>query len=762
MGKRYFFQIVRLFLMIISITVFATSAVYYVNNNGNDALDGKTEQSALKTLSKAASNAKRGDTIYLRKGDIFRENVSLPEGVVVKAYGDGIEKPLICGSERITKWTKENKGNIFSASVEHKIYSLYVNGKIMKIARYPNIGYLFTTKNNENSTVVTCEELRNHPKNSDNYWKGCRMRWRHWSWYYDTRLISSYKSDGTMQLEGKPSNESGNGASGWGFYLDGKAEELDTAGEWYYDESSKRVYLLPPTEVEDLSQAIVEGVWREKGISISNSVIEGISFRYFNSNGLEVTRNSKIYDCEFEGIGGDSGGAALSITWDAVNITVSKCTFKNCLNLAISWIQNTSTKENSYIINNKFVNIGYIPGYGGNGPWHAAGIIVYAGRNVHIEENIFDTIGYAAVILGSAGNFVEKNIITNAMWTLNDGAGIYTNCDSSTIRYNIVLYSNGGWESTGWEIRLAHGIWPEFLEHFKNNIIEFNTCAYNNGNGIFFPNNFNSLVRYNTCYGNLSDAQIHIEGGFYTDDNLPLNDTIYGNIFFATRKDAYALTYRPEYNYGLISNNYYCNPFSENVIGEYEKGGWNVRARTLSWWRENWSQADREAKTDIIKRKESANEKDYRGTSKLLINYGNTQQFVSTGDNGIYLSLDGDTVKRGIELPPYSSKVLVHSGLYLSTNMRYKTNSYRHNFFVNIAKTPYFLLTIEDRADVNISIIDIKGRLKWGSNKKYVSGKHIIKTSEVKWAKGIYFCKYSIYGENGIKREGVEKIVIAK
>ena len=60
------------------------------------------------------------------------------------------------------------------------------------------------------------------------------------------------------------------------------------------------------------------------------------------------------------------------------------------------------------------------------------------------------------------------NYIKNAMYTLNDGGGIYTNCSRSTIRYNIILDTTGGMESSGRWANISHGISAKILREYRN------------------------------------------------------------------------------------------------------------------------------------------------------------------------------------------------------------------------------------------------------------------------------------------------------
>ena len=87
---------------------------YYVSAEGNDANDGKSPETAWKTLRKVSEAAyKKGDVVYFRRGDIFRipddlDALHITKGVSYSAYGEG-EKPRIYGSPEdgadASKWS---------------------------------------------------------------------------------------------------------------------------------------------------------------------------------------------------------------------------------------------------------------------------------------------------------------------------------------------------------------------------------------------------------------------------------------------------------------------------------------------------------------------------------------------------------------------------------------------------------------------------------------------------------------------------------
>ncbi len=99
-----------------SVKVSGTS--YYVSNDGNDANDGRSPETAWKTLPRVSiADLKPGDGVFFRRGDIFRGKVSVVhEGITYSAYGEG-EKPKIYGSKRNYSesefWDKTETENVY-------------------------------------------------------------------------------------------------------------------------------------------------------------------------------------------------------------------------------------------------------------------------------------------------------------------------------------------------------------------------------------------------------------------------------------------------------------------------------------------------------------------------------------------------------------------------------------------------------------------------------------------------------------------------
>ncbi len=359
------------------------------------------------------------------------------------------------------------------------------------------------------------------------------------------------------------------------------------------------------------------------------------------------------------------------------------------------------------------------------------------------------------------GNFVEYNIIRNAMSTLNDGGAIYTNCSRSTIRNNIIQNTKGGMESSGpWAV-LAHGIWPEFLGDFKESVIENNTVSGSGGFGLFLTNNFSCRVRGNVMYNNgragmeLSGEETNAATG--RTENLPQNNLIESNVFFGASRNQPAILFRPEYNYGTLSGNYYCNPYRDTIIqawGTCNKK-WSTNWLDMVNWRATYSWADDDSRTDLVK---IAGDNSSRGQSKLLINYDTQSKAITVGDNGVYITLDGDTIKGSMELAPFTSAVIVHTGLTHSVSASGCIKNVDKVTCSSRSRKVEINLKLSRERKISLQLFDIKGRtVQKRSIGTLSSGFHLIKMNlESELAHGVYYLEI----ESGNQRLLKNRIIL--
>jgi parallel beta-helix repeat protein len=439
---------------------------------------------------------------------------------------------------------------------------------------------------------------------------------------------------------------------------------LDIPGEWYFDKGKKLVYLYPP-DGKNPDKMHVEGSVRRTGLSLIDGVVQHIRFEHQRDIGLRIDGVSVVQYCEFEGIGRDAnvsehgaGGSALYAGRNVRNAMISHNNFRNNFDIGINWGQDKNDSTSSVIERNTVINTGVVDGYGGSGSWHAVAILIGTGRHVHVQYNNIEKSGYVGILFGTDGNFAEYNIIKNAMATMNDGGAIYTNCSRSTIRYNIILDTRGGMESSGSWGNIAHGIWPEFLHEYRENIIEFNTVVRSGGDGIFLPNNFDCVVRDNVCYSNDRYQILMIGNEGRKQISLNQNNLLTGNVFYAGAMSQNTFYFDARVNYGTMKDNYFCKPTSDKLIDE--KANWPGMTPnnlfSIKYWQEHFEWADKSAKTDFKKIPDGG-----KDNSEIFIN--DTEAAKTIKLNGKWRNLDGEPMTGSITLEPYTSRILIKDGV---------------------------------------------------------------------------------------------------
>ncbi|QTA80169.1 Beta-helix repeat-dontaining protein [Desulfonema limicola] len=569
-----------IFLICLLFPGWVMAQIYYISTSGNDSNDGLSQSFPWKTIDKINSlkaSETTGSSILFKRGDVLRGQIDLqgdPVGVIFDAYGTG-ENPVISGSLEITGWSVY-KENIYSADVsalvgaEGSIHHLFVNKKLMTIARYPNIdapdqGWLKVDASPDKSTL-TDQALAEYGK-ADNYWTDAVLKIRTFSWYFETRKIKDYKSNGTIILD---QDLSANLQPGWGYYLDNKLEELDQANEWYYDPLNKKVYLWAPDSA-DPNTLVVEGSVFENGIRVywknHETVIQNLKFQHQVKNGIYINQcdRVKVLNNRFE----YCGERGIQMAWNSVDIEFKGNFFENMLDYAITWNANIPA-GNSVIESNIIKNTALIPGYGGSGVTHSIAIRIGGTSGIVIQRNIIENTGYAGIILEGDAHIVENNIVKASLLTLDDGGGILVNCSNNKIRNNFITESWGnrdassGTNNNSLFRQMGMGIF--FQPKLSGNIIEGNIVANNVDFGIYPNRAINTIIRNNVCYNN--KYQIYLKGADGDTADNAYNNTIEGNILCSLSPKQICLRSDENYKFGTFNNQYYINPYSDIVIIE--------------------------------------------------------------------------------------------------------------------------------------------------------------------------------------------------
>ncbi|HAT11069.1 MAG TPA: hypothetical protein DCS97_10865 [Planctomycetes bacterium] len=622
---------------------------------GDDGGSGRDRPFA--TLGKALSRASSGDTILMARGGVFRETPgSVPAGVTIKAGGDASRPPpMLTPALPVTGWKPWDKNaKVLVTSLDRPVYDLYVDGRFMVLARYPDLGkgWMRTASGTSPETIVSPDRAK-APKAAANRWTGGQARWRRWSWWWETRPITGDDGSGRLTLGAEGRFQDPFTGEGSGFYVDNLLSELDAPGEWFYDAAAKNLYLMPPTDA-DPKAMLVEAVTSKESWKLSGGTLDGIGFARFADQALQIGRPSTVMNCLFQDISTD----AIRGTFDAAGTKVTGCTFRDVRNIAISWIENANGPGGTVFEGNRLERIGMLFGYGGSGSWKASGMVIFNGKEVTIRRNTIIDTGYAGVILGSPGQVIERNIFVRCMGSLNDGAAIYANTSKLRIHENIVLDTVGNLDTSHFWYPLGHGIWMEFLSQFRDHSIVGNTVFGSGGNGLYMPNNFNCTISENVMVGNrLGQIALRSHDGIRT----PQGHTMVGNVLVAqspsrrlqfhqqipgnwSGNDAPSgLATEAGIDFGRMSDTVYI--LSPGVAAmradkrSYtEPGSWKAE---MPWADQNPRQA--------------------RLASLLLINDTDTEQTMSAPGSG-WLTSDGKALGKGVLVKPFRSAVVVRPG----------------------------------------------------------------------------------------------------
>jgi parallel beta-helix repeat protein len=481
-------------------------ADWYVAPGGNDLAAG----SALAPwagITKALSTSAPGDRILLQRGGTWRGTFTINGGRQMLAYGSGAE-PVISASLSGPLTGVWSNPNVRTVALGGTVGAVWMDGIFCRRARYPNIDANPAWLRIEAGTTNTSIVDSGLKARATGRFTGAQVRWRRWSWWYETRQITADSGGATLTLANDmPGGTSwlaagdalGNSPDGQGscYYIDNDLDELDAPGEWFHDGTTLFVY--PPAGATSGS---VEYVTSTTGITSNGAVLNGLRFSRFGGTALSINQPSTLDGCIIDEVE-DTG---LSLSWNAAPSVVRNCVFRDIRNTGIYANENPAGSGGTLIERNLLHRIGVERGYGGSGTWHQAGVILGLGRNDIMRLNRVVDTGYCGVIVGSDGQTVDRNIFVRTMQTLNDGAAVYTNCSSTTITGNIILDTLGDLSNSHPWWPLGHGIWPEFLSDFHDQTISDNTVFGSNGNGLVLDNEYTCTVERNVLADNRSSG----------------------------------------------------------------------------------------------------------------------------------------------------------------------------------------------------------------------------------------------------------------
>lgn len=593
MIRKCLFFIIIFFISIVS----AQAATYYVKNGGNDALSGADDANAWATIAKVMTSAGSGDTIYFKRGSIWREQLTIPaSGITLDAYGTG-DKPIISGADVISGSWSVHSGNIYKISLDATVYQIFDDGAWAILAHEPDGNgntTWFLADSSQNSCYLIGES-GNDMTYSEAQIIGASVATREQQWFRNLYKIQSY-STVTDLITLVNDGRSGSSSTGhtWHdysgafkrveYWLADKLLFLDSENEWFYDEDANMLY------VYQTGGGSPAGTWeyttRRYGIyadtkdnlTIQNIQIEKaimgvelrdcLNFDVNNNDILDIgTQRYIIFDSGYDVENGNTSIGLRIYGPDDRESALNHVSYNgevyenNFTDIYENGIR-VSDYHSIYIHDNTITNtatIGESVGWGSHsGSSYAitAGA-AWSGDDSKVSYNELTNVGSFGISFGRNA-IISHNTITNAVAYFGDSGSIYSGFDDQgLIEYNIIDMTDGkdNYGNTKTGIYLDGSMQDTVLDH--NNITGAGICMFAHGGT-------NNTFTNNTCidYYYWGGILITAWRNWFEDDNLIESVVITGN----TLRTQYSLE-TANYPYHIALANWFVT--NQNPIEDW-------------------------------------------------------------------------------------------------------------------------------------------------------------------------------------------------
>ncbi len=497
-------------LLFISLHSFATN--YYVAASGNDLNSGLVGF-PWRTVSKVnAFTFASGDVVSFNRGDVFYGGLVVNRNTIsFNAYGSGA-LPIITGLRTLTTWTSVSAGvyktNLSGAS---NIKIVTIGGQQQRMGRWPNYdantgGWATYSAINSGTPSITDATLKVD-------WTGATIAMKAYSYVINLCPIVSQSATGGVMTysyaQGIFGQVTSPGIAGYGYFITNDLRTLDSFGEWYFNNTSKDLYVyfggnnpasynVQASDVDIIFDCGLDGKMTgtnstaHTNISVTNLSFEGGNKTGFNaSDGSNITVTGCTANNCWNGF----------FTWNTNTCTITGCTATNILNDGISQFGLTLTNP-TVGTNNTLRNVGMIEGMGDSGEGNTYTGFIVTGESVTTTGNLLDTIGFNGIHWQGSNVNVQNNFVNHHNMKLDDGGGIYTYDEKTetnrTVQNNIVINGIGNKQGRRDKDNRAWGI---YNDGSSNNVTYINNSVAWQNAGCFLNNSGQHIsVIGNTFY----------------------------------------------------------------------------------------------------------------------------------------------------------------------------------------------------------------------------------------------------------------------
>jgi hypothetical protein len=486
----------------------AFAAEYYVSPQGKDANPG-TRALPWQTLAKACAVAGPGDTVWLGAGtyrETLRPRVSGTAQKPLRFLTLPGEKVVLSGADALTGTWQPHQGSIYRLHTDLKFVQLFVDGKMMQEARWPNspLNDLMAMQRARAGDGTGYEVLAD-PNLPAGDWNGAVVIfWPGSEWVNMTRRVvdyrpgKSFRFDVTTEAQKKDQyhkEDPYKPRAGNPYLLVGALAGLDSPGEWFLDEKTGTVHLWTP-DGSSPANHVVEVKQRELAIDLGK--LSFIEVKGADLLGAAVSmRDSQdctLEDCRLRYVEHvrEYPGGKMPATPNA--ITGKRNTLRNCLIAYGATTALSLSGEDNALLNCVVHDANYLgSGRGGLDLGRSIGARV---EHCTIFRAGRDTIQHG----GSKRISLQYNDLYDGNMLNNDAGAIYcwgTDGEGGVIAYNWV-HDNPH----------CNGI---YLDNFSSNFVVHHNVVWACGGNAF---HINSDALHHLIYNNTLTQTANAFGTF--------------------------------------------------------------------------------------------------------------------------------------------------------------------------------------------------------------------------------------------------------
>ncbi len=508
------------FLLFFFVSLQTKAKDYYVSKKGRDTNPGTLEK-PFASIQKAASKMKPGDVCYVREGSyheiikIKNKNGNNRNPFVFKAYPG--ENVTLNGAEKLDLKWKKYKGSIYKAKLKTPIWQLFVDGKSMTSARWPNGNWYDGSVWDKTKSMAWPEKKKGsygHHFNKelasvDEDLTGAII-------IVNSGSFKTFKSRVTEHTAGSDNFKYDTTRKGikvhfsykkkifkHGYFLEGKLGLLDVENEWFYDPKSKEIYLWAPQgkspkdfEIYGKVQSYAFEITNTSYVQLKGFDFFGTTFKVFDCDNITVENCNFKYPSYSKRMLGDLSLMHVTSMLRKKKDTKAFNTVRNCKFEYMDGPVIDMNGWNNVFENNYVHSVDYSCTYKGGYTLNMS-----QATQLLFRRNTVHTTGASELYKAGVRNTIELNDLSNSGYLQNDGAMVQVSVasqDQSQTRYNWVHNSvkqglrfdnkntpNAPWGENG---NMHHNVaWATDRIYFKGE----NHFIYNN---VSFDSHLNDLI----------------------------------------------------------------------------------------------------------------------------------------------------------------------------------------------------------------------------------------------------------------------------